>query len=229
MQGRVHSCESFGSADGPGVRYLIFLQGCEMRCRYCHNPDTWGKTKGSLMSADELLDQAERYRGYWGKEGGITVSGGEPLLQIDFVRELLHKAKQRNINTCIDTALQPFTREQPFFGTFEALMRDTDRSSWCASWPSSPSVGFAWVSRRQPSRACAAISRSRPPSRVPRASTLTFRLPSHSSRHRRASMTSSPRTTAWSTQRMQRSRGLQRMRSQAMGGSGCAAWRRLIL
>ena len=113
LQGRVHSCESFGSADGPGVRYLIFLQGCEMRCRYCHNPDTWGKTKGSLMSADELLDQAERYRGYWGKEGGITVSGGEPLLQIDFVRELLHKAKQRNINTCIDTALQPFTREQP--------------------------------------------------------------------------------------------------------------------
>ena len=93
LRGRVHSCESFGSADGPGVRYLIFLQGCEMRCRYCHNPDTWGRTKGSLMSADELLDQAEHYRGYWGKEGGITVSGGEPLLQIDFVRELLHKAK----------------------------------------------------------------------------------------------------------------------------------------
>ena len=126
LRGRVHSCESCGSADGPGVRYLIFLQGCEMRCRYCHNPDTWGRTKGSLMSADELLDQAEHYRGYWGKEGGITVSGGEPLLQIDFVRELLHKAKQRNINTCIDTALQPFTREQPFFGAFEALMRDTD-------------------------------------------------------------------------------------------------------
>ena len=72
LQGRVHSCESFGSADGPGVRYLIFLQGCEMRCLYCHNPDTWTKTKGSLMSADELLDQAERYRGYWGAEGGIT-------------------------------------------------------------------------------------------------------------------------------------------------------------
>ena len=124
--------------------YLIFLQGCEMRCRYCHNPDTWGKTKGLLMSADELLDQAERYRGYWGKEGGITVSGGEPLLQINFVRELLHKAKQRNINTCIDTALQPFTREQPFFDTFEALMRDTDLlrgahhsrsfSACCAIW-----------------------------------------------------------------------------------------------
>ena len=85
MQGRVHSIESFGSADGPGVRFLIFLKGCPMRCAYCHNPDTWAGDRAELKSADELLDQAERYRSYWGPEGGITVSGGEGLGQLDFV------------------------------------------------------------------------------------------------------------------------------------------------
>ena len=88
MQGRVHSTESFGSADGPGVRYIVFLQGCPMRCRYCHNPDTWKAGAGELMDADETLDAAERYRGYWGPEGGITVSGGEALMQVEFVAEL---------------------------------------------------------------------------------------------------------------------------------------------
>ena len=114
-EGRIHSIESFGSVDGPGVRFLIFLQGCRLRCRYCHNADTWRTDGGTLMSADELLDKAERCRPYWGKSGGITVSGGEPLLQIDFLLELLRKAKQRGINTCIDTAGQPFTRKEPFF------------------------------------------------------------------------------------------------------------------
>lgn len=125
-EGRIHSTESFGSVDGPGVRFVIFMQGCAMRCRYCHNPDTWDMTGGEVKSADELLDTAERYRSYWGREGGITVSGGEPLLQIDFLLTLFRKAKQRGIHTCIDTAGQPFTREEPFFSKFKELCGDTD-------------------------------------------------------------------------------------------------------
>jgi pyruvate formate lyase activating enzyme len=122
MQGNVHSVESFGSADGPGVRYLVFLKGCPMRCAYCHNPDTWAKDGGTLMDADQILDTAERYRAYWGKDGGITVSGGEALLQIDFLIELFSKAHARGINTCLDSSLAPFTREEPWFGKFEQLM-----------------------------------------------------------------------------------------------------------
>ncbi|RHM55853.1 pyruvate formate lyase-activating protein [Mitsuokella sp. AF33-22] len=126
MQGRIHSIETFGSVDGPGTRFIIFLQGCAMRCLYCHNVDTWNGQGGTWRSADELLDQAERYRPYWGEEGGLTVSGGEPLLQIDFLIELFEKAKARGIHTCIDTAGQPFTRQEPFFGKFRALMQVTD-------------------------------------------------------------------------------------------------------
>ena len=121
LQGRIHSTESFGSVDGPGVRFLIFLQGCKLRCRYCHNADTWKTDGGTLMTSDELLDKAERCRPYWGDKGGITVSGGEPLLQIDFLLDLFKKAKRRGINTCIDTAGQPFTREEPFFSKFGEL------------------------------------------------------------------------------------------------------------
>ncbi len=126
MLGKIHSVETFGSVDGPGVRFLIFMQGCAMRCRYCHNADTWRTDGGEEMTADALLDRAERYRAYWGSEGGITVSGGEPLLQIDFLLELFDKAKQRGIRTCIDTAGQPFTRREPFFGKFCALLKHTD-------------------------------------------------------------------------------------------------------
>lgn len=120
--------ESFGSVDGPGIRYLIFLRGCHMRCRYCHNPDTWrmpGNTD-KTMTVNELLEQAERYRSYWGDKGGITVSGGEALLQIDFLLELFTEAHKRGINTCLDTAGQPFTHSEPFFGKFERLMKVTD-------------------------------------------------------------------------------------------------------
>ena len=137
IKGKIHSIESFGSVDGPGIRFLIFLKGCAMRCRYCHNPDTWSGTihpdrsDGSTISerlttADELLDRAERYRTYWGNEGGITVSGGEALLQIDFLIDLFYKAKVRNINTCLDTSAQPFTRKGPWFEKFERLMSLTD-------------------------------------------------------------------------------------------------------
>ncbi len=126
ITGNIHSLETFGSVDGPGVRFLIFVQGCGLRCRYCHNADTWRKNAGTKMTADELLDKAGRYRSYWGSDGGITVSGGEPLLQIDFLLDLFTKAKQRGINTCIDTAGQPFTREEPFFSKFRALAELTD-------------------------------------------------------------------------------------------------------
>ena len=128
MKGLVHSLESFGSVDGPGVRYVIFLQGCRMRCQFCHNPDTWDpKDPGAVpYTAEELLEKVERCRGYWGKRGGITVSGGEPLLQIDFLLELFMKAKERGIHTCIDTAGNPFTREEPFFSKFRRLMEVTD-------------------------------------------------------------------------------------------------------
>lgn len=125
-KGYIHSTESFGSVDGPGVRFVIFLQGCRMRCRYCHNPDTWSLQGGTEATADELLRKALRYRSYWGKDGGITVSGGEPLLQIDFVTELFTQAKAQGIHTTLDTCGQPFTREGDFPEKFERLLRVTD-------------------------------------------------------------------------------------------------------
>ena len=97
-----------------------------MRCRYCHNPDTWKMDGGEEVTADEILKRALRFKPYWGKDGGITISGGEPLLQIDFVIELFKKAKELGINTCIDTAGNPFTKEDPFFSKFEELMKYTD-------------------------------------------------------------------------------------------------------
>lgn len=133
ITGLVHSIETFGSVDGPGVRFVIFLQGCRLRCRYCHNVDTWPESSehAQRYTADELLDRAWRYHSYWGassdgEPGGITVSGGEPLLQIDFLLDLFSKAKKRGIHTCIDTAGEPFTREGRWFEQFEALMKVTD-------------------------------------------------------------------------------------------------------
>ena len=124
--GKIHSLESFGSVDGPGVRYIIFVQGCRMRCQFCHNPDTWKMDGGTEYTADALLEKALRFKTYWGTDGGITVSGGEPLLQIDFLLELFQKAKQQGVHTVIDTAGNPFTREGEFFQKFQALMEVTD-------------------------------------------------------------------------------------------------------
>ncbi|MCR5196969.1 MAG: pyruvate formate lyase-activating protein [Pseudobutyrivibrio sp.] len=124
--GYVNKLESFGAVDGPGVRYLIFLNGCKMRCAFCHNPDTWAEGCGEEYTADELLKKALRFKPYWKNEGGITVSGGEPLLQIDFVLDLFKKAKAMGINTCIDTAGQPFTHEEPFYSKWKELMSLTD-------------------------------------------------------------------------------------------------------
>ena len=160
--GYIHSIDSFGSVDGPGVRFVTFLQGCHMRCRYCHNPDTWKLANADAvseqpisenaaqahantvqntasdsaapssvcnykeMTPSALIRQALRYKRYWGKEGGITVSGGEPLLQIDFMNELFRLAKENGVGTVLDTAGQPFTRENPFFSKLTDLMENTD-------------------------------------------------------------------------------------------------------
>lgn len=159
--GYVHSTESFGAVDGPGIRFVVFLQGCKMRCKYCHNPETWNlvtdysklysdetsdaereelekkieentkllKDKGVKIEArtpEDLLKQALRYKPYWKNGGGITVSGGEALLQMDFLIEFFKLAKAEGIHTTIDTAGNPFTREGPFFSKFNELMNLTD-------------------------------------------------------------------------------------------------------
>lgn len=159
--GYVHSTESFGAVDGPGIRFVVFLQGCKMRCKYCHNPETWNlvtdynrlysddvsdeekavlskkieentkllKDKGVKVEArtpEDLLKQALRYKPYWKNGGGITVSGGEALLQLDFLIEFFKLAKAQGIHTTIDTAGNPFTREEPFFSKFNELMALTD-------------------------------------------------------------------------------------------------------
>lgn len=159
--GYVHSTESFGAVDGPGIRFVVFLQGCKMRCKYCHNPETWNlvtdysklysddtsdaekaellkkidentkllKDKGvsiDVRTPEDLLKQALRYKPYWKNDGGITVSGGEALLQMDFLIEFFKLAKAEGIHTTIDTAGNPFTREEPFFSKFNELMNLTD-------------------------------------------------------------------------------------------------------
>lgn len=125
MLGAIHSIETFGLVDGPGVRYVIFMQGCHMRCKFCHNADTW-KVKEPDQSAEAVLKKALRYRPYWKENGGITVSGGEPLLQIDFLIELFTQAKKEEVHTTLDTCGQPFTFEEPFFSKFKQLMKVTD-------------------------------------------------------------------------------------------------------
>ena len=102
------------------------MQGCPMRCQYCHNPDSWKTRVGEQMTTDELLEKALRYRTYWGDKGGITVSGGEALMQMEFVTELFEKAHAMGINTCLDTSAQPFTRKSPWFDNFQKLMAVTD-------------------------------------------------------------------------------------------------------
>ena len=103
MTGYIHSTESFGTVDGPGIRFVIFMQGCPLRCKYCHNPDTWELRQGTEMTSDELLALYQKNKAFYSK-GGITVTGGEPLLQIDFLLELFTKAKELGIHTCIDTS-----------------------------------------------------------------------------------------------------------------------------
>lgn len=104
MNGKVHSIQSLGTVDGPGIRFVVFTQGCNLRCGCCHNPDTWEYSGGTEYSATEIVNKAKRYKEYYGSEGGITVSGGEPLLQADFVCEIFELAHAEGINNCLDTS-----------------------------------------------------------------------------------------------------------------------------
>ncbi len=124
--GKVHSFESFGLVDGPGVRCVVFLKGCPMRCKYCHNPDTWNMAGGEEWTAEDLMKKILRFRPYWKDEGGITVSGGEALLQIDFVIELFKLAKKEGIHTTLDTSGNPFKMDPSYLEKFDELMALTD-------------------------------------------------------------------------------------------------------
>ncbi|HIZ63922.1 MAG TPA: pyruvate formate lyase-activating protein [Firmicutes bacterium] len=104
MTGFIHSFESFGTVDGPGIRFVVFMQGCPMRCRYCHNPDTWNPKGGTQMTAEEVAREVLKYKNYFAERGGVTVSGGEPLFQLDFVLELFSLLKKKGISTCLDTS-----------------------------------------------------------------------------------------------------------------------------
>ena len=126
MHGYIHSTESFGTVDGPGLRFVVFTQGCPMRCKYCHNPDTWEVGKGTKMTPEEIVAQFERNRPFY-KNGGITVTGGEPLLQIDFMLALFMLCKQKDIHTCIDTSGITYREgDSEYNRKLDELMKYTD-------------------------------------------------------------------------------------------------------
>ena len=126
MDGYIHSTESFGTVDGPGVRFVIFLQGCPMRCKYCHNPDTWKMNTGDRRSAASLISEFERKRFFY-KDGGITVTGGEALMQIDFLLELFKLAREKKIHTCLDTSgIAYHPGESAYNEKLDKLMEITD-------------------------------------------------------------------------------------------------------
>lgn len=126
MLGKIHSIETFGTVDGPGIRYVVFFQGCPMRCKYCHNPDTWNISYGSEKSVTEILDDYEKYKPFL-RKGGLTATGGEPLMQIDFLTELFEGAKKRNIHTCLDTSGIIFNEgNQDLLAKFDRLIKSTD-------------------------------------------------------------------------------------------------------
>ena len=127
MTGRIHSFESFGTVDGPGIRFVIFMQGCPLRCLYCHNPDTWALSGGKEYTVEQVVSQAARYRNYFGSKGGVTISGGEPLVQIDFVTELFTVLKEKGFHTCIDTSGITFNPDsQTSVDKHKALLAVTD-------------------------------------------------------------------------------------------------------
>ena len=119
--GYIHSIQSLGTVDGPGVRFVVFLQGCHLRCKCCHNPDTWALDGGTAYSPEDIVGRALRCREYFGREGGITLSGGEPLLQPDFTREVFALCHEAGINTCLDTSGSILTEAA------KALLSETDR------------------------------------------------------------------------------------------------------
>ena len=121
MTGRIHSFQSLGTVDGPGVRFVVFFQGCNLRCKCCHNPDTWDYNGGTEYTAEEIVKKVLRFREYFGEEGGITLSGGEPLLQAEFAHELFRLCHEAGINTCLDTSGSIWN------DSVKALLHETDR------------------------------------------------------------------------------------------------------
>lgn len=127
VMGRIHSLESFGTVDGPGTRFVVFVQGCPMRCAYCHNPDTWEMNAGTPMEPSYIMEQYERNKAFYQNGGGITVTGGEPLMQMDFLIDLFTLAKEKGVHTCIDTSGIAFNPDNaPLMEKFEKLMPLTD-------------------------------------------------------------------------------------------------------
>ena len=122
VSGKIHSVETLGAADGPGLRFVLFLQGCSLRCKYCHNPDTWAACNAERTAiAEDIANEIIRYKNYFGKKGGVTVSGGEPLLQLDFLTELFKILKQNGIHTAIDTSGAPYNEYDPRYKELLAL------------------------------------------------------------------------------------------------------------
>ena len=120
IKGKISSIETLGTLDGPGVRFVAFLQGCKLRCKYCHNPETWNiHAETELTTPQQLVEKVEKYKNYFGKNGGVTFSGGEPLLQPEFLLECLKLCKDKKIHTCIDTA-------GVGFGKYEEILKYTD-------------------------------------------------------------------------------------------------------
>ncbi|MBR5796303.1 MAG: pyruvate formate lyase-activating protein [Erysipelotrichaceae bacterium] len=125
MKGYIHSEESFGTVDGPGLRYVVFLQGCPMRCLFCHNPDTWKMQDGKQVEPQEIIDRFLKNQSFY-RNGGITVTGGEPLLQIDFLISLFTLAKQYDIHTCIDTSGITYQDTDVYRSKLDELLKLTD-------------------------------------------------------------------------------------------------------
>lgn len=123
MQGRIHSIETFGTVDGPGIRFVLFLKGCPLRCLYCHNPDTWSTYGSNCLESNEIITRVLKYKNYY-KNGGLTISGGEPLLQIDFLIEVCRLAKENNIHTAIDTSGCTFDKDNT--SKFDQLIKYVD-------------------------------------------------------------------------------------------------------
>ena len=126
MKGYIHSSETFGTVDGPGIRYVLFMQGCPMRCLYCHNPDTWKMQGGKEIDVDTVIAEYNKNKMFY-RGGGITVTGGEPLLQIDFLVELFRRAKEEGIHTCIDTSGVTYSvASTEYRAKLDELMKHTD-------------------------------------------------------------------------------------------------------
>lgn len=157
MTGRIHSIETFGTVDGPGIRFVVFLQGCRWRCRYCHNPDTWRMTGGTLMTPESLFEQAMRYETWFSASGGgVTVSGGEPLCQAEFVTAFFTLCREAGLHTCLDTAgdIHPDADTEPLLAQTSLVLLDvkhTDPEAHLALTGAAPGrpIAFAESLRAQ--------------------------------------------------------------------------------